>query len=126
MSIAALTFEVAVPQCGNIQEMTSKKIKSNMQENWKCLIKIIETIQFLGRQGLALGGYASDKNSNFMELLKFRSKDFLKLKEWLENEIFNIDKDFLQFYELEWHYYQEWHYYFSLKWCFATNPNFTG
>ena len=36
-----------------------------------------------------------------MELLKFRSKDFLKLKEWLENEIFNIDKDFLQFYELE-------------------------
>ena len=81
--------------------MTSEKIKSNMQENRKCLIKIIETIQFLGRQGLALGGYASDKNSNFMELLKFRSKDFLKLKEWLENEIFNIDKDFLQFYELE-------------------------
>ena len=80
MSIAALTFEVAVPQCGNIQEMTSKKIKSNMQENPKCLIKIIETIQFLGRQGLALRGDKSDKNSNFMQLLKLRSKDLERLE----------------------------------------------
>ena len=62
--------------------MTSKKIKFNMQENRKCLIKIIETIQFLGRQGLALRGDESDENSNFMQLLKLRSKDFLKLKEW--------------------------------------------
>ena len=30
--IAALTFEVTVPQCRNSQEMTSEKIKSNMQE----------------------------------------------------------------------------------------------
>ena len=82
--IAALTFEVTVPQCGDIQEMTSEKIKSNMHENRKCLIKIIETMQFLGRQGLALRGEESDKNSNFMQLLKLRSKDFLKLKEWLE------------------------------------------
>ena len=51
---AALTFEVTVPQYGNIQGMTSEKIKSNMQENRKCLIKIIEIIQFFGRQGLAL------------------------------------------------------------------------
>ena len=46
--IAVLTFEITIPQCGNIQEMTSEKIKSNMQENQKCLIKIIETMQFLG------------------------------------------------------------------------------
>ena len=29
-------------------------------------------------------GDESDENSNFMQLLKLRSKDFLKLKEWLE------------------------------------------
>ena len=57
-----------------------------MQENRKCLIKIIETIQFLGRQGLALRGDESDEISNFMQLLKLRSKDFLKLKEWLEKK----------------------------------------
>ena len=84
--IAASSFEVTVPQCGNIQEMTSEKIKSNMQEKRKCLIKIIEKIQFLGRQGLALRGDESDKNSNFMQLFKLRSKDFLKLKEWLEKK----------------------------------------
>ena len=84
--IAALTFEITIPQCGNIQEMTSEKIKSNMQENRKCLIKITETIQFLGRQGLGLRGDESDENSNFMQLLKLRSKDFLKLKEWLEKK----------------------------------------
>ena len=84
--IAALTFEVTVPQYSNIQEMTSEKIKFNMQENRKCLIKIIETIQFLGPQGLALRGNESDKNFNFMQLLKLRSKDFLKLKEWLEKK----------------------------------------
>ena len=84
--IAALTFEITIPQCGNIQEMTSEKIKSNMQENRKFLIKIIETIQFLGRQGLALRGDESDENSNFMQFLKLRSKDFLKLKEWLEKK----------------------------------------
>ena len=61
------------------------EIKSNMQENRKCFIKIIE-IQFLGRQGLALRGEESDKYSNFMRLLKLKSKDFLKLKEWLEKE----------------------------------------
>ena len=77
--IAALTFEITVPQCGNIQEMTSEKIKSNMQENRKCVIKIIEIIQLLAHQGLALRG-------DFMQLLKLRSKDFLKLKEWLEKK----------------------------------------
>lgn len=84
--IAALTFEVTIPRCGNIQEMTSEKIKSNMQENRKCLLKIIEIIQFLGRQGLALRGDESDENSNFMQLLKLRCKDFPKLIDWLEKK----------------------------------------
>ena len=52
-----------------------------MQENQKCLIKIIEAIQLLGRQGLAMLGDESDKNSNFMKLLKLRSN-----KEWLEKK----------------------------------------
>ena len=99
--IAALTFEITIPQCGNIQEMTSEKIKSNMQENRKCLIKIIETIQFFGRQGLALRGDESDKNSNFMQLLKLRSKDFLKLKEWSKKNpekytSYDIQNEFLK------------------------------
>ena len=84
--IAALTFEITIPQCGNVREMTSEKIKSDMQENRKCLIKIIESLLFLGRQGLALRGDENDENSNFMQLLKLRSIDFPKLKEWLKKK----------------------------------------
>lgn len=84
--IAAVTFEVTIPQCGDILEMTSEKIKSNMEDNRKCLLKIIETIQFLGRQGLALRGDTSDENSNFMQLLKLRCKDFPKLSGWLKKK----------------------------------------
>ena len=59
--IAVLTFEVTVPQCSNVQEMTSEKIKFNIQENRKCLIKITEAILFLCRQGLALVGKENGK-----------------------------------------------------------------
>ena len=84
--VAALTYEVTIPKCGNIQEMSCEKIKSNMQEYRKCLLKIIETLQFLGRQGLPLRGDASDENSNFVQLLKLRCRDFPKLEEWLDKK----------------------------------------
>ena len=60
-----------------------------MKENRQCLIKIIESIQYLrltSVQGLALTGGQSDDDSNFMQLLKLRSKNFFKLKQWLEKK----------------------------------------
>ena len=60
-----------------------------MKENRQCLIKIIESIQYLrltSIQGLALTGDQSDDDSNFMQLLKLRSKNFFKLKQWLEKK----------------------------------------
>ena len=53
-----------------------------MKENRQCLIKIIESLQYLGRQGLALRGDQSDEDSNFVQLLKLRSKKSSKLKQW--------------------------------------------
>lgn len=84
--VAALTFEITIPKCGNVKEMTSDQVKKDMQENRNCLLKIIETLQFLGRQGLALRGEGSDENSNFLQLLKLRCKDFPKLECWLEKK----------------------------------------
>ena len=84
--LTAVTFEVTIPICGNIQEMTNESLKAKMKENRQCLIKVIETLQFLGRQGLALRGDQNDENSNFMQLLKLRSKDFAQLKQWLEKK----------------------------------------
>ena len=70
--VTSLTFEITIPKCGNIREMTSESIKANMKENRHCLIKIIESIQFLGRQGLALREDENDENSNFIQILKLR------------------------------------------------------
>ena len=66
--------------------MTSKGHKAKTKENRQCLIKIIESLQYLGRQGVALRGNRSDEDSNFMQLLKLRNKDFSKLKQWLEKK----------------------------------------
>ena len=66
-----------MPRCGNVIEMSNESMKAGMNENRKCLIKILETLQFLGRQGLASRGDENAENSNFMQLLKLRSKDFV-------------------------------------------------
>ena len=84
--MAALSSEFVVPECGNIREMTSENLKTKMIENRKCLLKIIETIRFLGRQGLVLRGREDDDNSNFWQLLKLRTKDFPILKQWTERK----------------------------------------
>ena len=79
--LAALNFEVTILRClcGNVIEMSNESIKAGMKENRKCLIKILETLQFLGRQGLALRRDKNDENSNFIQFLKVADKDFVKL-----------------------------------------------
>ena len=42
--------------------------------NGRMLIKILQNLQFLGRQGLALRGHNQD-DSNFIQLMKLRSHD---------------------------------------------------
>ena len=82
--VAALSLEFVVPKCGTVREMTDENLKTKIAENRKSLLKIIETVQFLGRQGLALRGKENDESSNFWQLLKLRTNDFLKMKQWVE------------------------------------------
>lgn len=53
---------------GNVIEMTNKETKTILQSNRKCLLKIIQTLQFLCRQGIAVQG-DTDISSNFVQLL---------------------------------------------------------
>ena len=61
-----MTYEVIVPQCGNVEEMQNESTVSQMELNRRCLVKIVETLQFLARQGLALRGDNSGDDSNFI------------------------------------------------------------
>ena len=74
---------MTVPHCGNVRGMSNQAVKNDMAQNRRCLLKIIECLQFLGRQGLALRGEDNNENSNFIQLLKLRSKDFPELSKWM-------------------------------------------
>jgi hypothetical protein len=49
------------------------------------LIKILSTVQYLSRQGLALRGHKSD-DGNFLKLLQLRCEDDDDLKKWTEQK----------------------------------------
>lgn len=53
-----------------------------MEENRRCLVAIIECVQFLARQGLAFQG-STEGESNFSQLLQLRAKDRPELLVWL-------------------------------------------
>ena len=63
--------------------MENESTTSQMELNRRYLVKIVETLQFLARQGLALRGDNSD-DSNFMQTLKLRVKDILQLTDWMK------------------------------------------
>ena len=90
----AKTYEVLVLQCGNVKEMQNESTASQMELNCRCLVKIVETLQFLARQGLAPCGDNSDVDSNFMQTLKLRAKDIPHLTDWIkrkQNKFLNHD-----------------------------------
>lgn len=66
----------------NVRELTSTVAAKQMQQNRYCLLKVIECIQFLGRQGLALQG-KTEKESNFLQLFRVMAKNDSILTEWL-------------------------------------------
>ena len=55
--------------------MQNKSTASPRELHRRCLVKIVETLQFLERQGLTLQGDNSDDHSNFIQTLKLRAKD---------------------------------------------------
>ena len=57
-----------------------------MKLNCRCFVKIVETLQFLTRQGLALQRDNSDDDSNFIQTLKLRAKDIPQLTNWMKRK----------------------------------------
>ena len=98
---SALTYEVIVPQCRNAPEMIDENEKKYRELNRRIFLTILETLQYLSRQGLAVRG-DDDDESNFIQLLKLQSKKFPELTDWLskkterytshdvQNEIINL------------------------------------
>ena len=65
--------------------MMNEKERDNIELNRRCLITILDSLQSLAQQWLALRRN-DDETSNFYQLLKLRAKSFPKLEEWLDKK----------------------------------------
>ena len=80
----AVTYESLVPQCGDVLEMTINDLNNKCFAKRKCLIKIMECIRFLARQGLAFKG--NDGNDILIQVFKLLNKKDPALLTRLDNE----------------------------------------
>lgn len=85
---ASLDIEANLTQNRNIIEIMSAEATKTMQSSRLCLMKVIESLQYICRQGLAIQG-STDSSSNLFQLLKLRGKDVPSLSTWIDK---NSDK----------------------------------
>ena len=81
----AITYESIVPQCGDVLEMTVNDLNNKRLAERKYLIKVMECIRFLARQGLAFRG--NDGNDNLTQLFKLLNKNDPALLTRLDKEV---------------------------------------
>lgn len=68
-----------------IDELLSPKtVAVQKKENSRCLMKLLENIVFLGKQGMALRGDEDEKSGPFYQLCLLRAKDDPALSKWIE------------------------------------------
>ena len=71
-----------VPQCQNSLQMIDENEKKRRELNWYNFLTILETFQYLARQGLTVRGN-DDYESNLIELLRLQLQKFPELKDLL-------------------------------------------
>lgn len=96
VAISTLTY-----QNRSVETQLSTAKDQQQREGRSCLVKIVKSLCFLARQGLALRGH-SDDEGNFKQLLQLRADDDDVLKRWfskatnnytscdIQNEILNL------------------------------------
>ena len=83
---AAAAHEVVIPHCGDVVEMINENTNANRALSRRCFITILESLQYLARQGIPLRGHGDDSDSNFIQLLLSRCKSMPELKNWLDKK----------------------------------------
>ena len=62
---AASTYQILIPRCPDVAEFFDNKEKEERELNRRCFMAILDSIQYLARQGIPLRGHGSDEGSNF-------------------------------------------------------------
>ena len=69
----------------NLPEMFDSKLTYEKFDNRQAFLEILESIRYLGRQGLPLRGH-DDSQGNFMQLMISKARNNNKLRAWLEKK----------------------------------------
>ena len=72
--VTANTYQFVNPKCADVSEMLNDNLSKAKSEQRSYFIKVMECIQYLGRQGIPFLG-SNDRNNNFFQLLLLRGKD---------------------------------------------------
>ena len=83
---AALTYQVVVPRCGDAVAMNNNEVIKRRYNERQYLKIVMESLQYLARQGIALRGN-EDGNDNLTQLLLLRGKDHPYIIERLQSKI---------------------------------------
>ena len=65
--------------------MIDENEKKHRELNRRIFLTLLETWQYLTRQGLTVRGY-DDNESSFIQLLRLQSKTFPELTDWLSEK----------------------------------------
>ena len=83
----AIKMTITLPkETKDIGETLSDIHKSDKCNNWKQLLRILSSIWYLARQGMALWGDGDEDDSNWMKLWKTRAEEEPTLTEWLDKK----------------------------------------
>ena len=69
----------------DLPEMFDSKLTYEKFDNRLTFLEILESIRYLGRQGLLLRGHV-DSQGNFMQLMMSKARNNSKLRAWLEKK----------------------------------------
>ena len=70
----------------HIGEQLSQQHVKEKELNRSMLIKIMSSIRFLARQGMALRGDSSEEDGNFFQMLRLKAEEDPRMHEWLRKK----------------------------------------
>lgn len=85
--LSAVELVITLPRTAtDVGEMLSSAHSKQKKANREYLLKVIQSVRFLARQGLPLRGDGKEEDSNFIQLLYLRGQDDPSILHYLQKK----------------------------------------
>ena len=84
--ITSIELELIIPKTNHdMIDLSNKNFQKLREENRQCLAVIIESLQYLARQGILIRGH-NDNEWKFVQLVKLCARNLSILENWTKNK----------------------------------------